>query len=141
MSKRAIVIPLTVLVVAALLFFAINGRWTSWGGARTDKETDDAYVQADITPSSTRISGTVRRMKVEDFDSVNAGQVLVEIDDSDYRSILRQARAALAASRATFNEKLLPIRCPASQLAGGTSLAARRSRSSCCRSSPASCWR
>ena len=103
MSKRAIVIPLTVLVVAALLFFTINGRWTSWGGARTDKETDDAYVQADITPLSTRISGTVRRMKVEDFDSVNAGQVLVEIDDSDYRSILRQAQAALAASRATFN--------------------------------------
>ena len=103
MSKRAIVIPLTVLVVAVLLFFAINGRWTLWGGARTDKETDDAYVQADITPLSTRISGTVRRMKVEDFDSVNAGQVLVEIDDSDYRSILKQAQAALAASRATFN--------------------------------------
>jgi membrane fusion protein, multidrug efflux system len=104
MSKRAIVIPLTVLVVAALLFFTINGRWASWGGTRTNKETNDAYVQADITPLSTRISGTVKRMKVEDFDSVNAGQVLVEIDDTEYRSILRQAQAALAAAHATFNE-------------------------------------
>jgi membrane fusion protein, multidrug efflux system len=104
MSKRTIVIPLTVLVVAALLFFTINGRWASWGGTRTNKETNDAYVQADITPLSTRISGTVKRMKVEDFDSVNAGQVLVEIDDTEYRSILRQAQAALAAAHATFNE-------------------------------------
>jgi membrane fusion protein, multidrug efflux system len=62
MSKRAIVVPLIVLVVAALLFFAINSRPISWLGGRADKETDDAYVQADITPLSTRISGTVRRM-------------------------------------------------------------------------------
>ena len=61
MSKRATVIPLIVLVVAALLFFVINGRWTSRGlGGRAEQKTDDAYVQADMTPLSTRISGTVR---------------------------------------------------------------------------------
>ena len=66
MSKRATVIPLIVLVVAALLFFVINGGWTSWFGGRAKQETDDAYVQADMTPLSTHISGTVRKMKVED---------------------------------------------------------------------------
>ena len=70
MSKRAIVVPLIVLLVAGLLFFVINGRWTSWFGGRAEQETEDAYVQADMTPLSTRISGTVRQMKVEDFDSV-----------------------------------------------------------------------
>jgi membrane fusion protein (multidrug efflux system) len=104
MSKRAIVIPLIILVVAALLFFVINGRWTRWSGGRAEQETDDAYVRADMTPLSTRISGMVRRMKVNDFDSVKAGQVLVEIDDEDYRSVLEQARAALAASQATLND-------------------------------------
>ena len=103
MSKRAIVIPLIILVVAALLFFVISGRWTPWSGGRAEQETNDAYVRADITPLSTRISGTVLRMKVNDFDSVKAGQVLVEIDDDDYRSVLEQARAALAASQATLN--------------------------------------
>ena len=102
MSKRAAVIPLIVLVVAALLFFVINGRWTSWFGRRAEQETDDAYVQADMTPLSTRISGTVRKMKVEDFDSVKAGQVLVEIDDDEYRSKVEEAKAALAASQAAL---------------------------------------
>jgi membrane fusion protein (multidrug efflux system) len=104
MSKRAIVIPLIVLLVAALLFFVINGRGTSWFGSRAEQETDDAYVQADMTPLSTRISGTVRKMEVEDFDSVKAGQVLVEIDDDDYRSIVEEAKAALAASQAALDD-------------------------------------
>ena len=104
MSKRATVIPLIVLVVAALLFFVINGRWTSWSGGRAEQKTDDAYVQADMTPLSTRISGTVRKMKVQDFDSVKASQVLVEIDDDDYRAIVEEAKAALAASQATLED-------------------------------------
>ena len=104
MSKRAIVVPLIVLLVAGLLFFVINGRWTSWFGGRAEQETEDAYVQADMTPLSTRISGTVRQMKVKDFDSVKAGQVLVEIDAADYRAIVEEAKAALAASKAALED-------------------------------------
>jgi membrane fusion protein (multidrug efflux system) len=104
MSKRAAVIPFIVLFVAALLFFVINGRWTSWFGGRAEQETDDAYVQADMIPLSTRISGTVRKMKIEDFDTVKASQVLVEIDDSDYRAIVDEAKAALAASQAALED-------------------------------------
>ena len=56
MAKRGIVIPLIVLVVAALLFFVIDGKWTAWSGSRAEQETDDAYVRANMTPLSTRIS-------------------------------------------------------------------------------------
>jgi membrane fusion protein (multidrug efflux system) len=101
MSKRAI-IPLIVLLAAGLLFVAINGWWTSWFSDRAEQKTDDAYVQADMTPLSTRISGTVRKMEVEDYQSVKAGQVLVEIDDDEYRAIVEQAKAALAASEAAL---------------------------------------
>jgi membrane fusion protein, multidrug efflux system len=101
-SKRAIIIPLIVLGVAVLLFFAIITSWTSWYGGRADQETDDAYVQADMTPLSTRISGTVRKMKVQDFEPVKAGQVLVEIDDDEYHAIVQQAKAALAGSQAAL---------------------------------------
>jgi membrane fusion protein, multidrug efflux system len=109
MSKRkifspTIFIPLIVLLVAAVLFFVINGRWTPWSGGRAEQETDDAYVQADMTPLSTRISGTVRKMQVEDYQSVKAGQVLVEIDDDEYRARVEQAKAALAASQAELRE-------------------------------------
>jgi membrane fusion protein (multidrug efflux system) len=103
MSKRAIV-PLIVLAVAVCLFVAINGRWTSPFNRRAEEKTEDAYVTANMTPLSTRISGTVRKMEVEDYQSVKAGQVLVEIDDDEYRAILEQAKAALAASEAALGD-------------------------------------
>jgi membrane fusion protein, multidrug efflux system len=102
MSKRAIIIPIVILGVAAVLLFSINGCWTSWEGGSAEQRTDDAYVRADMTPLSTRISGTVRKMEIEDYQSVKAGQVLVEIDDDEYRAIAEQAKAALAASEAAL---------------------------------------
>jgi membrane fusion protein (multidrug efflux system) len=55
-----------------------------------------------MTPLSTRISGTVRKVNVNDYQSVKAGQTLVELDDEDYRATLNQAQAALAASEASL---------------------------------------
>ena len=104
MSKKAWIIPLIVLLAAAGLLFGIAGHWTSWQGSRPDQETDDAYLKADMTPLSTRISGTVRRVHVGDYQSVKAGQTLIELDDDDYRATLDQARAALAASEAALED-------------------------------------
>ena len=116
MSKRAILIPLITLGVAALLFFAIHTNWTSWYGGRTDQETNDAHVQADMTPLSTRISGTVRKMEVKDFERVKAGQVLVEIDDDEYNAIVQRAKAALAASQASFGDNQAAKRVQAAKI-------------------------
>jgi membrane fusion protein, multidrug efflux system len=115
-SKRATIIPLIVLAVAALLFFAINASWTSWFGGRSDQRTDDAYVRADMTPLSTRISGTVRKMDVEDFQRVTAGQVLVEIDPDEYHAIVEQAKAALAASEAALADNQAAKRIQAAKI-------------------------
>jgi membrane fusion protein (multidrug efflux system) len=104
MSKRAWIIPLIVLLAAAGLLFGIAGHWTSWQGNRPNQETDDAYLKADMTPLSTRISGTVRRVNVSDYQSVKAGQTIIELDDDDYRAALSQAQAALAASEAALED-------------------------------------
>ena len=104
MSKKSLIIPLIVLLAAAGLLFGIAGHWTSWQGNRPDQETDDAYLKADMTPLSTRISGTVRRVNVGDYQSVKAGQTLIELDDEDYRAILNQAQAALAGSEAALED-------------------------------------
>jgi len=89
MSKRNIIVPVVTLGVAALLLFAINGCWNSWEGRAGGQKTDDAYVRADMTPLSTRISGTVRSMDVDDYQPVTQGQLLVQLDDDDYRAKLR----------------------------------------------------
>jgi len=104
MSKKAWTIPLIVLLAAAGLLFGIAGHWTGWQGSRPDQETDDAYLKADMTPLSTRISGTVRRVNVGDYQSVKAGQTLIELDDDDYHATLQQAQAALAASEAALDD-------------------------------------
>src|SRR5215471_3928735 len=122
-SKRAIIIPLITLGVAAALFFAINTRWTSWYGGRGDQETDDAHVQSDMTPLSTRISGTVRKMEVKDFQRVEAGQVLVEIDPDEYHAIVEQAKAALAASQAALADNQAAKRIQAAKIQGAEAMA------------------
>src|ERR1700726_408044 len=104
MSKKSWIIPLIVLLAAAGLLLGIAGHWTSWRGSRPDQETDDAYLKADVTPLSTRISGTVRRVDVGDYQSVKAGQALIELDYDDYRAILNQAEAALAGSEAALED-------------------------------------
>jgi membrane fusion protein (multidrug efflux system) len=104
MSKKSLIIALVVLLAAASLLFGIAGHWASWQGGRPDQETDDAYLKADMTPLSTRISGTVRRVNVGDYQSVKAGQTLIELDDDDYRATLNQAQAALAGSEAALED-------------------------------------
>lgn len=104
MSKKSLIIPLIVLFAAAGLLFGIAGHWTGWQGNRPDQETDDAYLKADVTPLSTRISGTVRKVNVRDYQGVKAGQTLIELDDEDYRATLKQAEAALAASEASLED-------------------------------------
>ncbi len=102
MSKRAVIIPVLVLGVAAMLLFSIKGCWTTWEGGGAEQRTDDAYVRADMTPMSTRISGTVSKIPVEDFQTVTPGQILVELDDADYKAMFAEAEAALAGAQASL---------------------------------------
>jgi membrane fusion protein (multidrug efflux system) len=104
MSKRALIVPVVVLVVAAALLFTIKGCWTSWEGGHPEQRTDDAYVRADLTPLSTRISGTVRKMEVGDYQAVQPGQLLVQLEDQDYAAGLAEAKAALAGAQAQLED-------------------------------------
>jgi membrane fusion protein (multidrug efflux system) len=86
-------------VMAALLAF----RWDAWEGRRSAQTTDDAYVRADITPLSAKIEGYVRIVAVDDFQHVKAGDLLVQIEDDDYRARVAQAEAALAGAMAAID--------------------------------------
>jgi membrane fusion protein, multidrug efflux system len=104
MSKRALIVPVVVLVVAGALLFTIKGCWTSWEGGHAEQRTDDAYLRADLTPLSTRISGTVRKMEVGDYQAVQPGQLLVQLEDQDYAAQLAEAKAALAGAQAQLED-------------------------------------
>ncbi len=89
-----------VLVAAATIVFVFVTRWNRWQGEARFQTTDDAYLQADLTPLSAKVPGYVRAVPVQDFDHVAAGQTIVEIVDDDYRAAVAQAEANVAASRA-----------------------------------------
>jgi membrane fusion protein, multidrug efflux system len=64
------------------------------------ESTDDAYVQADSTIVSPKVSGYIAEVLVGDNQPVKSGQLLARIDDRDFRTALDQAHADVAASQA-----------------------------------------
>ena len=102
MSKQSILIPLVILAVAGALFVTLQSGLPRWASSALTQQTDDAYVRADQTPLSTRVSGTVRRVTLGDYQAVHTGQLLVELDDSDYQAVVAEAKAALEAAKAEY---------------------------------------
>ena len=66
--------------------------------------TNNAYVRGNITVVSPRVSGYVQNVLVRDFDTVKAGQPLVEIDRAPYLSKVEQAKAGILAQQAALDK-------------------------------------
>lgn len=65
--------------------------------------TNDAYVRAELTRLSSRVSGEVLSVGVTDFQRVNAGDLLVQLDPADYEALVAQAEANVAAAQAALD--------------------------------------
>ncbi|HVE23161.1 MAG TPA: HlyD family secretion protein [Acidocella sp.] len=91
-------------VAAALVLYLFVSRWNRWQGDERWQTTDDAYLQADLTPLSAQVPGYVQDVPVQDYASVKAGQMIVQIDDSDYRARVEQAQADVAAAEAQIEQ-------------------------------------
>jgi membrane fusion protein (multidrug efflux system) len=89
-----------VFIVAIGILIIVTTRWNRWQGAPGWQVTDDAYVQADITPIAAKVGGYIREIPVQDYERVHAGQVLAQIVEDDYRAAVAQAQANLAAATA-----------------------------------------
>jgi membrane fusion protein, multidrug efflux system len=99
---QKLVIPVLVVLLAAAILATIIWNWNSWEGGRIEQTTDDAYVRGDLTPLSTKVAGIVRDVKVSDFQQVQKGDLLVELEDDDYKAQVAQAGAAVEAARAAI---------------------------------------
>ncbi len=86
-----------VIAGAIILAIAIFGLWEYYS---THVTTDDAEIEAHIDPISARVGGTVITVLVEDNERVKAGDVLVEIDPTDYQVAVERAEANYAATQA-----------------------------------------
>ncbi|MBD1393655.1 HlyD family secretion protein [Mucilaginibacter glaciei] len=66
-------------------------------------DTDDAQIDGDISPVVARVGGYVDSIMFEENTHVNANQLLVRIDDRDYKVKLEQAQAAQVGASANTN--------------------------------------
>ncbi len=96
------------LMTGAALLTLAGAAWYGWDYWTVGQylvSTDDAYVKADNTTIAPKVSGYLHTVLVKDNERVRTGQVLARIDDRDFKVALDQARADVAAAKATIASK------------------------------------
>lgn len=90
-----------VAAVAGVALVLYAWRLPPWRSAV--ESTENAYVRGSVTVLAPKVDGYVAEVLVQDFAAVEAGQVLVRLDDRNYRQRLAQAQAALDVQRANLS--------------------------------------
>ncbi|MGV8987690.1 MAG: HlyD family secretion protein [Cypionkella sp.] len=99
-SRRKPVI-LGVVAVALIGLGATKGR-DYWMDGRFMVSTDDAYVQGNIAQVSAKIQGYVSAISVVENQKVAAGDVLLQLDDGDYKIALELAQSKITTQTQTL---------------------------------------
>jgi membrane fusion protein (multidrug efflux system) len=109
--RLALIVGGIVLLVAGFFFWRYLGSYES---------TDDAQIDGHLNAISTRVSGHVIKLLVNDNQYVEAGTPLVEIDPKDYQVAVAQAKAAYQDAQATAES--LQVNVPITSVNTGSQL-------------------
>ncbi len=91
--RRAGVFLLAILLLGG--FFGI--KW--WVKSKTHITTDDAFIESHVHSVAARIPGMVKRVVVSDNQFVQKGDLLLEMDPTDYQAKVATAAASLEMAR------------------------------------------
>lgn len=99
------------LIVIALIVVAIIVAIPVYAYYSVRESTDDAQVDGHVIPISSRISGNVLSVLINDNQGVRAGQELVRLDPADYKVAIAQAEAQVSSSEADTqqSEENVPV--------------------------------
>jgi membrane fusion protein, multidrug efflux system len=95
----------TLLLLAAGAVLIGAAAWFGpswWTMGRFIESTDDAYVGGEVTTLSSRVAGFIETIAIVDNQAVKAGDLLVKVEDRDYRAQLARAVASIAVQQATL---------------------------------------
>jgi membrane fusion protein (multidrug efflux system) len=106
-----------ILIVVALL---VVGAIALWWHSTFSEDTDDAQVNGHLIQISSRITGTVVKVDVEENQVVKAGDLIAELDPKDYDVAVENAEAALASARA--NAAAANVNVPITSINTGSNL-------------------
>ena len=108
-SKKKILALVVVLAFAIGIFFFLQYR-------KTHISTDDAYITNNIYWVNPRVSGTIKKVYINDNEYVKKGQILAKIDDKPYKIELQKAQANVEVYKAKINEAKALIKASQSQV-------------------------
>jgi len=94
----------TAFLVASAAVAVVAGAQAIGPDAMAFVSTDNAYVKGDVTFVSPKVPGYVTAVLTENDRRVAPGQVLVQIDPTDYRSAVADADAAVAQAKAALRQ-------------------------------------
>ena len=91
--------------IIILILLVFGGGWfglTKYIHSQHHEETDDAQIEANISPVISKISGYVLKVNVKDNQFVHKGDTLMTLDDRDMQIVLQQAQAAVATAQSNY---------------------------------------
>jgi membrane fusion protein (multidrug efflux system) len=95
---------LVMMTIGALVAIAAAGYGVNYAlVGRFYVSTDDAYVRANNTTLGARVSGHIAAILPGDNAVVRAGDVILRVDDGDYRIAVDSARTKIATQQATID--------------------------------------
>lgn len=97
-KKSKVFIIVLALMVVAGAWFGIS-KYT-YGLHHED--TDDAQIEANISPVIPRVAGFVKEVRVKDNQQVKKGDILLILDDRDLAIKVQQAEASLATAESNL---------------------------------------
>lgn len=89
LKRRHLIVLLGLLAIGGIVWYG----WDWWRVGRFIETTDDAYVGGNLTTLSPHVAGFVSQILVGDNQFVKAGQLVITLDDRDYRAALAHAAA------------------------------------------------
>jgi membrane fusion protein, multidrug efflux system len=94
----------TLVIGSICIGVVLLGVILYWLHARNFVSTDDAYTTTHVHEISSRVAGTVEHVDVDDNQLVKAGQMLVVLDQRDFKIAVEQARAQALQRRAAAQQ-------------------------------------
>jgi membrane fusion protein, multidrug efflux system len=88
------------ILIAGIVVAKLAYDW--WMVGRFIESTDDAYIGGDVTVIAPKVSGFIAQLYVTDNQQVHAGDLLIKLDDRDYRAALAKADATVSIQQATL---------------------------------------
>lgn len=92
-----ILFPIIIVIGAVTLYFYLQYK-------KTHISTDDAFVDGRVHVIASKVPGTVKMIHIKDNQFLRKGDVILEIDPTDYEVRIKETRAGLETERAKLSE-------------------------------------